>query len=160
MELAKLRFDINPGTLDVRQVILYPQDLVAYDVHLVRWVNTAFISFDDPIDVWVMGLSKRQQDLVEDNNVELGVSFRESSAVFAYSTFYGTVRTTGASIGFNADTIPYPKPYRVPFAAAVMASAGSVAATEFILEVYYDEVKVSSREMAWLRRRTERIETS
>lgn len=159
MELAKHRFNVNPGTLDIRQVMLYPQGLVAYDVYLVRWINTAFIAFADALDVWVMGLSKRQQDQQEDSNVELGLRFRESEAVFAYSTFYATVNTEGASLGFQTDTIPFPKPYRVPFAAAVMASAGSIAATEFILEIYYEEVKVSSREMNWLRRRTEVIET-
>jgi len=63
--------------------------------------------------------------------------------------------------GFQSTTIAYPKPYRVPFCAVTVEADGpGGGATEFNVEIYYDEVKVSAREMAWLRRRTEVIRTT
>lgn len=158
MELAKQGF--VGSTADAEQIVLYPQDLIAYDIYVVRflWVLTAAPA--DSIDEWLGALSKRQEDMLEEGVLELNITeIMASPAVFAMTPMATFVNTEGGAAAVLAHTITYPKPYTVPFAAAVFHAAGSVV-QQMAIEVYYDEIKVSAREMVWLRRRTEVARTS
>jgi len=158
VELAKGFF--TGVAQDSASLILPEQGLVAYDIWLVNWVmNPSVAPPDDILELWVFGLSKRLSDLVTGNISIGGVDMLTSPGVFAMASWITTVRTEGIGIGMPSKVIPFPKPYRVPFAAMITNANGSVN-LEAACEVYYDEVTVSSREMAWLRRRTEVIRTS
>lgn len=158
MEIAKVSFDVT-GT-DQRQILLREQGLVAYDISLIHYTLQPQGSPFDSIDLMQVGLSRREQDQREDEETPIiGGDMGQSQAIFGVVSFFAQMITSGLSAGFIAHTIAFPKPYTVPFAAAVINAVSNVS-LNIIVEVYYDEVTVTSRKMAWLRRRTEVIRTS
>lgn len=158
MELAKDGFLIGPESR--RQIMLHEQGLVAYDIHVVRWNVFRSSSIADLVENILLGLSKRLEDMVEDGTLGMtGQEIEFNPAIFAVCSSIAGFDTSGFANNMVVDTLAFPKPYRVPFAALV--AAGVSTAQAFVgCEIYYEEVEVSSREMGWLRRRTEVIRTS
>jgi len=145
---------------DARDIILRPQGVTAFDIYLVRYGYTAFAAPFDAIETDIQALSVRLEDQVDEGVLALStLELFQSDGVFALSAFTAGLTTSGQYAAVLTDTIPYPRPYRVPFAAWLLKASSSVATAGWC-EVYYEEVKVNSREMVWLRRRTDRPRTT
>jgi len=158
MEIAKKGF--TESIADQRQIILAEQGLVAYDIWLVNHNMVPDSSRVDTVELMTQALSKRLEDMVEGGVLELlTAEIISNPAIFALSSFGGSIITSGGFATLFTHTIPFPKPYRVPFASYILKASSSVAVA-CSMEVYYEEVKVSAQEMSWLRRRTQVIRTA
>lgn len=159
MEMAKKGF-VGNTTEDIRDVILQEQGLFAYDIWAIHYSWAPTNAPFDTIDNMIMALSRRLEDMVVGGAIAIDLAaIMTNQAIFGIASFYASFDTSGMAVIDLGRTIVFPKPYRVPFAAFLSFGSSSIAVAGSC-EVYYDEVKVSSREMAWLRRRTEVIRTS
>lgn len=158
MELAKIGF--STAADDIREVILPERGLVAYDIWLVHYHWDVLFGVGDIVDHHVAALSKRREDMVRDGALELTLgTIVVDPAIFAMVPFFAGFDTSGFTMAVPAHTIPYPKPYRVPYAAFILSASSSITLVG-ACEVYYEEVGVSAAEMAYLRRRTDIIRTA
>lgn len=158
MEVA--RDALNVTSNDWQRILLHKQGLVAFDIWTI--VYNFFITAVPAAtrDTVTCFLSKREFDYVPDGALAVnGAVSAASGSTFAFATYSQHVNTEGMSVGVRTLVIPFAKPYRVPFASWVGRGATD---TDIVcsVEVYYEEKKVSSREMAWLKRGTEVIRTS
>jgi len=162
MELAKKAW--QSSTPDTRITILEAQGLIAYDIYLVNWVFNFPNIPTDAVENWLMGLSKRLEDQssqgIFGGAAEMTpLTILQSDAIFAMCGLMTAVNTQGGLALIASRPIPFTKPYRVPYASMVISASGTVE-VQGACEVYYESVRVSPREMAFLRKDTEVIRTT
>lgn len=159
MELAKKGW--IAALTDFRTIILREQELEAYDISLIHYNFTILTAPGDNIDEFTLALSRRLEDQVEaSSTVEVSLTdMRESPGIFGLVSYSSGITVEGGFLTVMSHTIPFPKPYRVPFAAMILNAASSVT-QQGSVEIYFDKVRVQPDEMAWLRRRTEVIRTT
>jgi len=143
---------------DIRDVMLPRRGLFAYDISLIHYDYD--VPQPDGDESMTMALSMRLADMVEESAIEVSTeAIFLSRAVFALNTVFSSLVTSGQTTGIGSHTMSFPKPFRVPFCAFILEGnfANDVHGS---CELYYESVKVTADEMAYLIRQTEVIRTT
>jgi len=147
MELAKQGFIASAGGL--RTIMLRRRPLTAYDIYLIHWsfTNTNILATNDVINA---ALSTRLVDQVEDTTT---IGFDDmvlENGIFGVFSWSGDLVTEGGAALVGNHTIPFPKPFRVPWLAVLFNIATGAASANTGLELYFEQVKISAAEDAFL----------
>lgn len=148
MEHAKV--GQNSTTGDLRRRILLPAMRgYAYDIHVAHFCFSSESNIGTEEEAGV-ALSVRYVDQVDDTtDVDLATQASDPG-IFARAAL--NVSIAGASGGMaimGAHTVPFPRPYRVPYLAVVIHQQFGVS-VQVSAEVFYDVVRVSQLEQAQL----------
>lgn len=146
LELRKASTFLTVGGL--RTVVMENQGLTVYDIYLVRYVYIG-TNLGNVNQTFAMALSIRFGDQVEDAGVVGTGEMVDEPGIFAVSNFQADLSTEGALAINNVDTIPFAKPFRVPYAAFLANAAVSVGISAGV-EIYFERVTVSAREKAFI----------
>jgi len=146
--MLNARHGIITTSSNTRAILLRDQGTFAYDIHLIHyaWLGTNVMATDE---FAAMALSQRKVDQVDDQGVVALLTMVRDQGIFSAVSFNADLVTTGAVAAIGAHSIMFPKPYRVPWLAALF-NVGVAVAISIGVDVWFDRVQVSSREKAFL----------
>jgi len=147
--LQHVKAQLTGAVVGLRTVMLRNQGTTAYDIHVIHY-SFSNTNIGQVAENAGMAVSTRLQDQVEDAvAVSLPDQQSENGIYLPVQLSYDLVTEGGLSI-VGAHTVPFPKPFRVPFLAGIFNSLTSGNNSNLGIEVFFERVEVVVREKASL----------
>jgi len=138
------------GNSDERRILLFGGTGFAYDIWLIHY-NLHLVSQWGDNNTLIVGLSTKRVDQVNDAATITPTAMARDPQVFGiWSTTAEKPTDVGISATQLGDTIAFPRAYRVPWLALLYQASISPDDSDLSAEVYFDRVKVSQEELAFL----------
>lgn len=146
--MLHIKASLTASAAGRKTILLRHQSHTAYDIHVVRYTLNDIGMMSTAEQVFA-ALSQRFEDQNED---AVAVGFEDMlSQQHIYAVFgWGADFNTSGGVGMIlSNTLAFPKPYRVPYSAAIFNIATAVPATIGV-EVWFDRLRISALEQAEL----------